>query len=286
MTPQTGDLWLASTLVTDQTNKLGLSRLWLLGPDLSLKRELATGRYGMVSGLGRDPRTGVLYALDPTARQVTRVGADGAILPGEDLGGGRGLGSIVFLPDGGFVCGEHLCGDAPPFHGDGRLLRYDAAGRLKRLYRPTINGGVSGFLGLTHMTLLNDGETLLYVSETGNTVYRFNLASGAQEEAFYVRTDPPGFVFGLAAMTDGSVILACGTHLRRLSPKGEEIKRYAMPEGRGWAFVSPAADGNSFWCGDFFGGAIAKIALADGAIVKNAKFDAPFGLTSIIEVPA
>jgi hypothetical protein len=220
--PAPGDLWLASTLVTDKTHRLGLSRLWLLGPDLTLKHEIATGDYGMVSGLGRDPRSGVLWALDPTARTISRVGADGGLLPRIAIAPGRGLGSIQFLPEGGFVCGEHLCGDQPPFWGDGRLLEFDAEGRLVRLHRPQINGGVSGFLGLTHIALLPDGRTLAYL----------------------------------------------------------------VPEGRGWSFLTPSHDGASVWCGDFFGGVIARIDLESGDILASARFDAPFGLTSIAEVAA
>lgn len=284
--PAPGDLWVASTLVTDRTHRLGLSRLWLLGPDLALRHEIATGDFGMVSGLGRDPRSGVLWALDPTARTISRVAPDGGLLPRIAIAPGRGLGSIQFLPDGGFVCGEHLSGDRPPFWGDGRLFEFDAEGRLVRLHRPQINGGVSGFLGLTHIALLPDGRTLAYVSETGNTVYRWDVREGRQLAPLYVREDPPGMVFGLAALAGGDVLVACGTELRRITAQGVAARRYLLPEGRGWSFLTPSRDGASVWCGDFFGGVIARIDLESGDILASAKFDAPFGLTSIAEVAA
>jgi hypothetical protein len=284
MKPEAGDLWVASTLVTDKRHRLGLSRVWLLGADLKLKLEIPTGDFGMISGLGRDPRTGIVTALDPTARRITRIAPDASVLPRIDLAPGRGLGSIVYLPDGGFLCGEHLCGDAPPFHGDGRLLHFDAEGRLLKLHRPKFHGGVSGFLGITHMALSAGGRILAYVSETGDTVFRYDVAEGRQLENLYRREDPPHMVFGLAAAPHDTLLLCCGGEVRRIDARGVVQRRFLMPEGRGWSFVTLSKDGQSFWCGDFFAGVLARVRLSDGEIIANAKLDVPYGVTSVIEV--
>jgi hypothetical protein len=284
--PQAGDLWVAATLVTDQTLKLGLSRIMLLGPDMAVKATLHTGDFGMVSGIAVNPVTGDLSALDPFARNVTRIAADGRRLPSQPLLPGRGLGSMIFLKDGGALAGEHLCGLAPPFTGEGRIARFDSEGRLVRFYRPQYHGGVAGFLGVTHLTLLSDQKTVAYVSETGSTVYRYDIEADQQLEPLYVRTDPPGMVFGVTAVPGDDVLVCCGGEVRRVNEAGEVVRKYAVPEGRGWSFIRATNDGKSFWVGDFFSGALARIDLESGEIIASTKLDIPFGVTSIAEVQA
>jgi hypothetical protein len=282
--PEPGDLWVAATIVTDHSLKLGLSRILLLGPDLGVKAALHTGDFGMVSGIAVNPATGELNALDPFARNVTRIGADGRRLPSPDLLPGRGLGSMVFLKDGGALAGEHLCGLAPPFTGEGRIARFDAEGRLVRFYRPQYHGGIMGFLGVTHLALLSDQKTVAYVSETGSTVYRYDIEADQQLEPLYVRADPPGMVFGVAATPNDDVLVCCGGEVRRVNSAGEVVRAYATPEGRGWSFLRVTGDGQSFWVGDFFSGALARIDLDSGELIASAKLDIPFGVTSIAEV--
>lgn len=281
--PAPGDLWVAATLVTDKALRLGLSRLWLLSAELEVKAEIPTGGFGMVSGLAVQPQTGVLWAFDPTARRVTRVAPDGAVLPEMPLAPGRGLGSGLFAPDGDLICGEHLCGDAPPFHGDGRLLRFDGQGRLRKLHRPEVNGGMAGFLGLTHIALMQDGRTLAYVSETGSTVYRYDLEAGRQLAPLYVRKDPPGMVFGVAALPGDDILVMCGNEMRRITPDGAVRRTYKLPDGRGWSFVRVTKDGRKAWCGDFFAATLARIDLASGEADIQRRFDLPFGLTCVAE---
>ena len=284
--PEAGDLWVAATLVTDQNLKLGLSRILLLGPDLTVKATLHTGDFGMVSGIAVNPSNGELNALDPFARNVTRIAADGRRLPSAPLLPGRGLGSMVFLKNGDALAGEHLCGIAPPFTGEGRIARFDTEGRLIRFYRPQYHGGVAGFLGVTHLTLLSDDKTVAYVSETGSTVYRYDIEADQQLEPLYTRTDPPGMVFGVAAVPGDDVLVCCGNQVRRVNAAGDVVRTYATPEGRGWSFIRTTLDGKSFWVGDFFAGGLAKIDLESGETVASTQLDCPFGVTSIAEVRA
>jgi hypothetical protein len=281
--PAPGDLWVAATLVTDKALRLGLSRLWLLSADLDVKAEIPTGAFGMVSGLAVQPGTGICWAFDPTARRVTRIGPDGALLPEIALALGRGLGSGLFAPNGDLICGEHLSGDFPPFQGDGRLYRFDPQGRFIRKYRPEVSGGMSGFLGLTHIALLQDARTLVYVSETGSTVYRYDIEAGRQLEPLYVRKDPPGMVFGIAGLPDDDILVMCGNEMRRITPDGAVRRTYKLPDGRGWSFVRVTKDGRKAWCGDFFAATLARIDLASGEADIQRRFDLPFGLTCVAE---
>jgi cytochrome b561 len=281
--PERGDLWVASTLISDKALRLGLSRVWLLSPALEIKSEIATRHYGMISGLAIEPASGDLFAFDPTARAVSRISREGALLPDLPFNECRPLGSGIFLGDGGLLAGEHFSGVEPPFIGDGRLLQYAPDKRLARLHRPQTHGGVAHFLGLTHMALMRDGKTLCYVSETGDTVFRYDIEKREQLAPLYVRKDPPAMVFGVAAAPNDYLLVMTGAAMRCLNRAGEVVRDYALPAGRGWSFVRLSRDEKSAWVGDFFVGQIARIDLSNGAVLQHKSFDLPFSLTAIVE---
>lgn len=277
-----GDVFVAATHIVDTRRWRGHGRVAHYGADLTLKAELETPHYGIVAGLGLSP-DGVLFAFDPEARAVTRFDASGARLPETALAPGVALGSIAFLRDGGFLCGEHLCGTAPPYHGHGNLYRFDRAGRLIRIHRTPTHGGMAGFLGVTHLAVDADERIVTYVSETGNRVMRFDLEDDRALPDLYVRTDEPRMCFGLAPVAGGDVLLAVGHEVRRLSPSGELVRRYALPSGRGWAVVVPARDGTSFWAGEFLAGVLARVDLQTGEIVAQLETGRAHALAGIAE---
>ena len=114
-------------------------------------------------------------------------------------------------------------------------------------YDTETNGGMGGFLGVTHMALSADGATLFHTSETGAQVYAHDLAADRRLGAVYTRTDPPPLVFGLAMLGDGELMLACGSELRRIDPSSGNARSVALPEGRGWAV--PIVRGGMGSCG-------------------------------------
>ena len=257
----------------------------------ALKAEVDTGHTGLVSGLGLSPE-GVLHVLDPQARARNLYGPDGQPLPPSGAAPAppdAGYGSILFLADGGCLMGEHLCGghdpSSGPFAGQGRVVRLAADGRHLATYDTAHNGGVGGFLGVTHMALADDGRTLYHVSETGPHIYAHDLPDNRPLGTVHTRTDPPGMIFGLALLPDGRLAVALGGGLRLVDPRSGQTQDVALPPGRGWANIVLRPTGQSIFVLDFFGGQLAELSLPDLTVLRCLDLGTPQGLTSIAEVP-
>jgi hypothetical protein len=251
--------------------------------DFVLKAAVATGRAGLISGLGLGPDK-VLHALDPQARCVDRFGPDGHLLPSLALPG-AGFGSILFEAGGTCLLGEHLCGPPGPFAGDGRVWRFGADGGLLQTFDTETNGGVSGFLGVTHMALSANGATLFHVSETGGVIYAHDLANDQRLGIFYTRADPPPMLFGLAMLPDGRVAVATGRSLRLIAADGAVAGDIDLPAGRGWANIIVRPGGGSLFVLDFFGGQLAELSLPGFRFLRLVDLGNPQGMTSVAEVP-
>jgi hypothetical protein len=248
-----------------------------------LKASVATGRTGLISGLGMGADR-VLHVLDPQARGVDRFGPDGCLLPPQGLPD-IGFGSILFETGGTILMGEHLCGPPGPFAGDGKVRRFAADGTLLKTYDTETNGGVSGFLGVTHMALSADGATLFHVSETGGVVFAHDLANDHRLGVFYTRADPPPMLFGLATLPDGRVAVATGRSLRLVAIDGTVAGDIDLPAGRGWANVVVRPGGGSLFVLDFFGGQVAELSLPGFRFLRLVDLGNPQGMTSLVEVP-
>lgn len=251
--------------------------------DFNLKASVATGRTGLIAGLGLGP-DGVLHILDPQARAVDRFGPDGRLLPGRPLPD-VGFGSILFETGDTCLMGEHLCGGPGPFAGDGKVRRFSADGELLQTFDTETNGGVSGFLGVTHLALSADGATLFHVSETGGVVYAHDLVRNRRLGVLYTRADPPPMLFGLAVLPDGRVAVATGRSLRLVAPDGTVAGDIDLPAGRGWANLVVRPDGCSVFVLDFFGGQVAELSLPGFRFLRLTDLGNPQGLTSLVEVP-
>lgn len=251
--------------------------------EFTLKAAVATGRTGLISGMGLGP-DGILHVLDPQARGVDRFGPDGRRLPPQ-MPFGAGFGSILFEKGGTLLMGEHLCGPPGPFAGDGKVRRFSADGSLLRTYDTETNGGVSGFLGVTHMALSADGATLFHVSETGGVVYAHDLGDDRRLGVFYTRADPPPMLFGLAMLPDGRVAVATGRSLRLVAANGDVAGDIDLPAGRGWANVVVRPGGGSVFLLDFFGGQVAEISLPGFRFLRLNALGNPQGMTTLVEVP-
>ena len=281
---QSGDLFVPVPVLDPSARfPTGAGRVRQVGADGVTKAEVATGRTGLISGLGIGP-DGVLWVLDPQARAVDRFGPEGTLLPALALSA-RGFGSILFEAGGTILLGEHLAGPGGPFAGEGVTERISADGTVLATFQTETNGGVSGFLGVTHMALSPDGKSLFHVSETGPAIYAHNLAGNRRLGALYTRADPPPMLFGLAALPDGRLAVAIGAALRLLWPDGALLGDVALPEGRGWANLVVRPGGKSLYALDFFGGRMAELSLPDLALLAVVDFGNPKGMTSVAEVP-
>ncbi len=278
-----GDIFVtASTLDESARFPTGQGKVLQFDAAWQPKASCETGQTGLISALALD-QTGMLHALDPQARRITSYSPDGAPTSTFNKLPERAYGSMIVLDDGDFLIGEHMVGHIPGFSGDGSVYRVAPDGTVLAEYDTETNGGMGGFLGVTHMALSPDGQTLFHTSETGAHVYAHDLAANRRLGAVYTRSDPPPMVFGLAMMSDGALMLACGNEFRRIDPASGKVRPVALPEGRGWAV--PVVRGMHLWALDFFGGRVALIDPIIGAVASLHELGLEKCLTGIAEVP-
>ncbi len=286
-----GDIFVtASTLDDSARFPTGLGKVLQFDRQWEAKGICETGHTGLISALAVD-LIGNLHALDPQARKISSFGPDGASIAVFSKLPERAYGSMIVLPDGDFLIGEHMIGAIPGFSGDGKVYRVTADGAVLAAYDTETNGGMGGFLGVTHMALSPDGQTLYHTSETGAQVYAHDLVSNRRLGAVYTRQDPPPLVFGLAMLHDGHLMLACGGELRRIDPASGSALSVPMPEGRGWAVTTArssaaASSSEQLWVLDFFGGKVASIDAVSGVIDELHELGLSKCLTGIAELTA
>lgn len=282
-----GDKFVTASLLDESARfPTGQGRIRQYGADWQLKAELETGHTGLISALVLDP-AGWLHALDPQARAITTVAGDGKVVEQFRLRPNRAYGSMIALGGGEYLLGEHMVGAIPGFSGEGKVYRVGLDGTMLATYDTETNGGMGGFLGVTHMALSPDGQTLYHTSETGPQVYTHDLAADRRLGPIYTRQDPPPLVFGLAMLADGELILACGSELRRIDVTNGTAQSVPLPAGRGWAVpVVRGGSGEQLWALDFFGGRVACIDAVSGAVLEMQDLGLAKCLTGIAEVPA
>jgi hypothetical protein len=276
-----GDIFVTATQLDPAARfPTGHGRIRHYDRNWRVKRDIDTGAYGLISALVFD-RTGTLHALDPQARRIDHFGPQTmAALPT------RAYGSMIELRDGHFLLGEHMIGKTPGFEGEGKTYLVDGAGNVHATFDTETNGGVSGFLGVTHISVSADEKTLYHVSDTGAHIYAHDLAAKKRLGAIYTRADPPPMVFDVAALPDGDLLVAIGGGVRRLDGDRKPVRDYAMPAGRGWSVVILREDGASFWALDFFGGQLAIVDTASGDIRLHNQLGLEKALAGLAEVPA
>jgi sugar lactone lactonase YvrE len=280
-----GDIFITgSTLDESARFPTGQGKVLQFGADWQAKASFETGHTGLISALAID-LAGNLHALDPQARRITSLSPDGTPIACFGKLPERAYGSMIVLPHGDFLIGEHMVGQIPGFSGEGKVYRVAADGTVLATYDTETNGGMGGFLGVTHMALSADGATLYHTSETGADVYAHDLTANKRLGAVYTRQDPPPLVFGLAMLADGRLALACGGDLRLIDPSSGDASRVALPEGRGWAVPQVRSDGH-LWVLDFFAGQVICINAASGAVHEQHPLGLAKCLTGIAEIPA
>lgn len=280
-----GDIFIAATaLHAGARYPTGDSAVLQLDADWRPKALARTGRVGLVSGLALGPDR-ALWVFDPQARSVDRFAPDGRLIAPPELPA-RPFGSAVATRDGGLIMGEHLCGPSGPFAGEGKAVAIGPDGAVRAVFDTEWNGGVGGFLGVTHIALSRDERTLFHVSETGPHLYAHDLASNRRLGAIHTRTDPPPMLFGLATLPDDDLMVATGSGVRRISPSGEVRRDYALPTGRGWANVVARPDRATIWVLDFILGRVAELDPATGAVGRIAELGLAQSLSTLVEIPA
>ena len=296
-----GDVFIGATLLNDpDDDHAGRGRILQFDANLNLKGVLwIEDTSHLVGGLTFAPDN-TLWAFDSFAWLVVRVKPDGTLLPTKRFAD-RPFGSVQFLDNGHFVLIEYLKGSAQPERlttrypylpddpdsvGHGEIHEYDAGENLIRRLVPEVHGGVSGSMGATHTTLASDGRTLVYTSETGPRLMRFDLRAGAQLADLMTLPEappgaPPAMMFDVEHLKDDRFVLPLGTRVIVLAESGEEVASFPL-EGFGWALVAPGLKGETAYAANWFTGDVVRLSLEDGDILARVTI-APKCLAGIVQ---
>ncbi len=298
-----GDVFIGATLLNDpDDDHAGRGRILQFDAGLNLKGVLwIQDTSHLVGGLTFGPDN-TLWAFDSFAWLVVRVKPDGTLLPVKRFAD-RPFGSVQFLDNGHFVLIEYLKGSAQPEQlttrypylpddpgsvGHGEIHEYDAGENLVRTFMPEVHGGVSGSMGATHTTLASDGHTLVYTSETGPRLMRFDLRAGAQLADLMTLPEappgaPPAMMFDVEHLNDDRLVLPLGTRVIVLTESGEDVASFPL-EGFGWALVAPGLNGDTAFAANWFTGEVVKLSLDDGDVLARVTI-APKCLAGIVQFP-
>ena len=296
-----GDVFIGATLLNNpDDDHAGRGRILQFDADLNLKGVLwIEDTSHLIGGLTFGPDN-TLWAFDSFAWVVVRVQPDGTLLPTKKFAD-RPFGSVQFLDNGHFVLIEYLKGCAQPENlttrypylpddpgsvGHGEIYEYDESENFIRKFTPEVHGGISGSMGATHTTLASDGRTLIYTSETGPRLMRFDLQADTQLADLMTLPDsppgaPPAMMFDVEHLKDDQLVLPLGTKVTVMRESGEEIASFPL-EGFGWALIAPGLKGKTAYAANWFTGEVVKVLLADGEVLARVAI-APKCLSGIVQ---
>ena len=234
-----------------------------------------------------------------------RIGPDASVLPEVDFGA-KSFSNVNFAQNGNVYLGEHLVGhevklppDRPlgtklPFmpgterFGDGHVFEFTPAGELVQEFATETHGGMPGFLGVTSATLAADGKTLVYMSELGNRLFRYDVAAGKQLPDLITYEPASGDMAMTAAYQGDGTLLYIkanfkeGFFLQSLDESGEATQTWNT-QGPGWAALGCSKEPGMALLGNFFTGTVAKMDLASGEIVAKAETEVKRALAGIAQ---
>ncbi len=297
-----GDVFVAATVMNNPgDDHAGAGRLLQYDADLNFKGELwLTGTGHKVGGLTFGPDK-TLWAMSQLTPAVVEVTPDARQRPYK-LWSERKLSSVTFAPDGTLYFGEHMVGKATGHPsvttkfkllagrdviGDGHVFQYTRQGDMLRELSTATQGGMFGFLGTTSTVLKDNGQRLIYVSETGSTVKQYDLANNRQMPDLVVFNQDPTMpmVLVMNALPDGRLVISNAVGFILLDPDSGKVLRNYKLEGLGWAAVNASIDNEFVFAGNFWSGEVAKVRLSDGAVVARANVGQRESLSGIAQFP-
>ena len=306
---EAGDILVGATLLNNpDDDHMGDGRIIQYDSELNEKGVLWTeGTTHLVGGLKFGP-DGNLWAFDSQGFKVLRISPEGQQLPDIDFPK-RSFSNVNFAPDGTLIMGEHMVGEEytgpperlltklpffpgadPQRFGDGHVFRCNMDGTLIKEYDTEVHGGMPGFLGVTGAVLESDGNTLIYLSELGNRIFRYDLANDAQLPDLITYDPESGdMAMTVAYLTDGTLSMVRanfrkGFDFMLLDDAGDTTREYTLPE-RGWATVGAATDPSTMLIGNFFTGTVAILDLDNGEMTAKAETGVERALAGIAQYP-
>lgn len=279
-----GDVVVGCTLLNDaKDDHRGLGRILHYDPQLRLRQVIILDdTTHIVQGLKFGPdRT--LWAFDSFAYKIVRFDAQ-ARRRENFAAPARSFAHITFARDGRFFLGENFVGEKSrvplgttlPFMpgtrrlGDGHLFEFSRQGKLLREHATPVHGGMGGFQGLTSSTLAADGRTLVYTSESGPRIMRWDLLDRVALPDLVSAPDNSGrFFFDVRYDEAGRLLVVTGRSIDALDANGQLMRSYPLGSF-GWASLGTPRDG-FVHASNFFSGEIACLDLASGEVVARAQ---------------
>lgn len=280
-----GDIFMSCTYLNNpHDNHAGVGRIVQYDRNLQYKGVLWIGFTSHLIVHLRFAPDGTLWGCDCQGHHIVRVAPSGQLLP-ELRFADVGLASPCFMADGSVLLADYFKGDTPPpgtciravpgrggLIGEGKLYRFDQAGRLLAEWAPETAPEPFGFKGITHMTLHPSQEYVTYTTETGKRVMRFNIRTGRQMPDLKVcpgETRPFQmdriWAIAVAYLRDGRLLLTRGETVEVLDEAGTVLREYRLPD-YGWAMIQPSPDERSFVTTNFFTGMMARVDMESGRI--------------------
>jgi len=254
----------------------------------------------LVGGLEFD-RDGRLWAFDSQAFVVLTISRDGRVQR-RDFGL-RPFSNVNFASDGTLYLAEHVCGSSIKAEiqarmgtrlakmpgserfGDGHVWQFTPDGTLLRELPTQVHGGIGGFMGVTMSALSPDEATLVYCSETGPRLMRYDLENARQlPDLQCVPEGEREMFFAMDYGPRGRLYVSRGHRIDLVSAAGRTMVSYPL-DGTGWVTVRASSDGRHLYVGNFFSGKVVKMAVDSGEWVAVADTGVERSLAGIAEYP-
>lgn len=232
---QTGDVFVAVSNGQVQWRK----------PDGTLVQTLNTGLGGYTTGMAFDTAN-ILYVTNFSNNSVSKFDKFGTLIG--TIGSGYSTPeSIVFDNASNFYVGNL---------GNG-IRKYDYNGT----YLGTSFAGRVDFMDLQadQCTMLRDTE--------GSSIERHDVCTNSPLTAF--ATGISGQAYALRILTNGDVLLADGSNIKRFNSAGTEVQSYDATGENSWFALNLDPDGQSFWSADFSTANVYRFNISTGAVVSS-----------------
>jgi sugar lactone lactonase YvrE len=292
-----GDIFVGATLLNvADDDHAGDGRIIQYDADLNEKGILWTGKGHLIGGLRFAP-DGVLWAFDSQEFRIIKVAPSGEMMPAPSFDQ-RAFSNVNFARNGDIYLAEHMVGDAIAVelgthiskmpgsdrYGDGHIFRYGTDGSVQEYHTET-HGGMAGFLGVTMSALSADERTMVYATETGPRLMRYDLVDDRQlpDLVSYPEGQREMF-FGMAFDSAGALLVARGNRIDVLDSQGNVSATYPL-EGFGWAMVANGGDDQHFLTTNFFSGDVAKVDRASGEVLAQINVGVARSVAGVAEYP-
>ena len=297
-----GDIFVAATLMDDpEDDHGGTGRLLQYDANLQLKGALyVEGTRHKIGGLAFDS-DGSLWGfaqLTPAIFQFTPDAVQAPLRKWSD----RSFSNVTFAPDGTLYFGEHLAGTSDraggrltttfrklpgrDVIGDGWIFKYSREGEELEHYETDYHP-MPPFLAITSTVLADEGERMIYVSETGNRVMQFDLQQNRQLPDLAVVQPDSGvpMVLVMVARPDGRLLISTNLGFVVMDQDSGEIIENHQLGGMGWAALAPGVDNEHVIVGNFFSGEIVKYSVVSGEIVARNNIGQQKSLSGVVQYP-